>query len=874
MSEGNGDSVGNRKTIKVIGKKKKKIPQPGDTTTGGKSARRPAKAPQDNTTKKGIPQPTDDMTLHAEVIGSRKRRIPQPGDDSIAAEPPLELRSTGAKDAAPGATGAQGANTIVYVHGIGNKPKASVLKCQWDTALFGTQLGDRSRMAYWVNRDFYPTPLDTTCAFGDLVRIEDDEASTPAIMALARGEHASDDMVFEREIRALANGNADREARLRAIATEIYERSRDASGEGGGGDHRSALGLTTKVLPLPAFLRRQVTSQLTRALLRDANDFLFDRARREAMERALLDRLSAGGGPFVVIAHSQGSLIAYDVLRRLDPTKIEVPLFVTMGSPLGLAEIQDITRPWAGGRLEAPRCVGRWINVADRLDPVSFDVRLRDDIQGGDIVDIHGIGINMDSARHPHSATGYLRTYAVRTEVRSIVGAGFHQAIAPFAIAKDLVADIEDSLPQNRHATLIQLAGDNKAPDPTNPKVLSVLAADIEKKILELVEADGGRPEDAAIETLSHFVSARLTRLEVETLRSLYADLRIDGIWRNSAKRALITDSINTVQAAPANLGYGADGRKICWAVLDTGIRADHPHFQKHGNVLAQWDCTKFGTPKRLSPGPGAFSSLDGHGHGTHVAGIIAGELEIGGTTYSGMAPKASLYGFKVLNDNGDGNDAWIIKALDVISQTNEEAGQLVIQGINLSLGGTFDASVFGCGHTPLCQELRRLWRQGVIICLAAGNEGYAVLTTSDGNIQANLDLSIGDPANLEETIAVGSVHKTNPHTYGVSYFSSRGPTADGRRKPDLVAPGEKILSARHDWQAGVVGHEFYVEMSGTSMATPHVSGILAAFLSLRREFISYPDRVKKILLDACVDLGRDPYTQGAGLPNLVMMLG
>ena len=64
-----------------------------------------------------------------------------------------------------------------------------------------------------------------------------------------------------------------------------------------------------------------------------------------------------------------------------------------------------------------------------------------------------------------------------------------------------------------------------------------------------------------------------------------------------------------------------------------------------------------------------------------------------------------------------------------------------------------------------------------------------------DGDIDANMDLSIGDPANLDEAIAVGSVNKTNPHTYGISYFSSRGPTADGRQKPDLVAPGERILS-------------------------------------------------------------------------------
>jgi subtilisin family serine protease len=240
------------------------------------------------------------------------------------------------------------------------------------------------------------------------------------------------------------------------------------------------------------------------------------------------------------------------------------------------------------------------------------------------------------------------------------------------------------------------------------------------------------------------------------------------------------------------------------------------------------------------------------------------------------MAPQCSLYGFKVLNDEGEGDDAWIIKALDKVAALNESAGSLVIQGVNLSLGGNFDPSVFGCGHTPLCQELRRLWHQGVLVCLAAGNEGYAVLATEGGNIQANLDLTIGDPANLDEAIAVGSVHKTNPHTYGISYFSSRGPTADGRRKPDVVAPGEKIISARHDFagrRAKAEMDNLYVEMSGTSMACPHVSGVLAAFLSIRREFIGYPDRVKKMLLDGCIDLARDPYMQGAGLPNLIKML-
>jgi subtilisin family serine protease len=164
------------------------------------------------------------------------------------------------------------------------------------------------------------------------------------------------------------------------------------------------------------------------------------------------------------------------------------------------------------------------------------------------------------------------------------------------------------------------------------------------------------------------------------------------------------------------------------------------------------------------------------------------------------------------------------------------------------------------------------LWRQGVVVCIAAGNEGHLVLDTADGEQRLNLDLSIGDPANLEEAIAVGSVHRDSPHLYGISYFSSRGPTADGRPKPDVVAPGERIISCNARFRARQADSE-YVAESGTSMACPHVSGLLAAFLSVRREFIGNPDRVKQLLMAQCTDLGRDRYHQGAGLPNLVKML-
>jgi subtilisin family serine protease len=373
------------------------------------------------------------------------------------------------------------------------------------------------------------------------------------------------------------------------------------------------------------------------------------------------------------------------------------------------------------------------------------------------------------------------------------------------------------------------------------------------------------------IQEMERYVSAELTREETELLVTQHAvqAKNVYRVWRNAAKRALLDKSLDTIQARTARLGYNALGQGIEWAVLDTGINAGHPHFAT--SIAEQWDCTQLGPPVQ-------GQAADTHGHGTHVAGIIAGQGtgvgKSGKQEFFGVAPSAKLHVYKVLDDKGNGEDAWIIKALDHIARNNAQAGKVRIQGVNLSLGGPFDQSVFGCGHTPLCEELRRLWRSGVLVVLAAGNEGFARLQTEDGLYDANMDLSIGDPANLEEAIAVGSVHKENPYTYGISYFSSRGPTADGRQKPDLVAPGERILSCRHDRPPdGKRVEDLYVEMSGTSMAAPHVSGILAAFLSARREFIGHPEDVKQILLESCSDLRRDRPMQGAGLPNLTRML-
>ena len=123
----------------------------------------------------------------------------------------------------------------------------------------------------------------------------------------------------------------------------------------------------------------------------------------------------------------------------------------------------------------------------------------------------------------------------------------------------------------------------------------------------------------------------------------------------------------------------------------------------------------------------------------------------------------------------------------------------------------------------------------------------------------------------------MGATHRDEPYRYGVSYFSSKGPTGDGRLKPDLVAPGERILACAAGGKRTLIERKLggnrvchYLEDSGTSMAAPHVAGVIAAFLSVRREFIGQPERVKQIFLDSASDLGRERYLQGRGLVDLM----
>ncbi len=243
-----------------------------------------------------------------------------------------------------------------------------------------------------------------------------------------------------------------------------------------------------------------------------------------------------------------------------------------------------------------------------------------------------------------------------------------------------------------------------------------------------------------------------------------------------------------------------------------------------------------------------------------------------------------------MLDAEGQGTASNLIAAIATIQKMNGYGRRLQVHGVNMSVGYDFEPEWFACGQSPLCVEVNRLVRSGVVVVVAAGNTGYGFAQSAfRGTIAAGMGLTINDPGNAELAITVGATHRDSPHIYGVSYFSSKGPTGDGRLKPDVVAPGEKILScaagkmkatAVEEASAGRVDKAgaalskaekcLYVEDSGTSMAAPHVSGIAAAFLSIRKEFIGRPEEVKQIILSSATDLKRDRYFQGSGLVDLM----
>ena len=416
-----------------------------------------------------------------------------------------------------------------------------------------------------------------------------------------------------------------------------------------------------------------------------------------------------------------------------------------------------------------------------------------------------------------------------------------------------------------------------------------------------------------------HYLQCLLTQNEIRALAEQDEEPRagssartIYRIWPDYRVRAHIDRSVSTIKADAAARTYATSGDGIVWAVIDSGIDQTHPHFAcgtltDPAVARLHRDFTGLLTPSGTVTSDPASALTDPLGHGTHIAGIIAGAapddpakiliavnepsstdlpswvsrtLEPG-RTLSGIAPRARLVSLKVLDATGNTVTSAVIAALAQIRECNADGRQLIIHGVNLSIGCDWFPDEFAAGQSPLCREVDQLVGTGVVVVVSAGNSGAGgTLTGGSSDVHGKLS-TITDPGNASGAITVGSTHRYQPHTYGVTYTSSKGPTLDGRLKPDLVAPGERITSAATGaLVTGVAPLQStdpdvarYREDSGTSMAAPHVSGAIAAFLSVRSEFIGQPDQVKQLFTSNATSLGRHEFFQGAGLLDLMRVL-
>ncbi|MBY8879239.1 S8 family serine peptidase [Streptomyces sp. PLK6-54] len=296
--------------------------------------------------------------------------------------------------------------------------------------------------------------------------------------------------------------------------------------------------------------------------------------------------------------------------------------------------------------------------------------------------------------------------------------------------------------------------------------------------------------------------------------RSLDATNGIARLWLDARATAALHDSVAQI-GAPQAWAQGDDGTGEKVAVLDTGVDDTHPDLQ--GKVAEE---------QSFVPGQAV---ADGNGHGTHVASTIAGSGAASGGLEKGVAPGARLLVGKVLSDQGEGQDSWIIAGMEWAKAQGADV-------VSMSLGNPVPDD----GTDPMAQAVDNLSADGgPLFVIAAGNSYTAG--------------SIGAPGSARSALTVAAVDGADQR----ADFSSMGPlTGSYSLKPDLSAPGVDITAAKPGGG--------YQSMSGTSMATPHIAGA-AAVLKQR-----HPDwsaaRLKDALMSSSTVLdGYTPFEQGAG---------
>ncbi|RLC70258.1 MAG: hypothetical protein DRI52_07410 [Chloroflexi bacterium] len=317
-------------------------------------------------------------------------------------------------------------------------------------------------------------------------------------------------------------------------------------------------------------------------------------------------------------------------------------------------------------------------------------------------------------------------------------------------------------------------------------------------------------------------VPAVAMRVKPADIQTLSEDDSVVRIWQDLPVHTCLHESLPLI-GVPAVWAAGVRGRGVKIGIVDTGIDPDHPDFA--GRIVSGANFVRDGSSYR-----------DDNGHGTHVAGIAAGDGSVLGGKYRGVAPEASLYVAKVLDAGGSGMMSGVMAGI-------EWAVEQGVQVINLSLGGPAPCD----GTDALSETCDAAVAAGVVVCVAAGNLGPKAKT-------------VGSPGCARQVITLGASDKLDD----IASFSSRGPTSDGRTKPDLVFPGVDIVAPRaRGTTMGYPLDDYYTTASGTSMATPHATGAVA--LLLQTDPTLTPTQVKDLLMQTAKDLGFEANTQGAG---------
>jgi serine protease AprX len=286
--------------------------------------------------------------------------------------------------------------------------------------------------------------------------------------------------------------------------------------------------------------------------------------------------------------------------------------------------------------------------------------------------------------------------------------------------------------------------------------------------------------------------------------------IELDGVMKKAmdgAKRSFGVDNVRDQ--------FGFDGNRdtpfsyttndIVVAIIDTGINANHPDLKN--KVLFFKDYLK----NKTTP-------YDDEGHGTFVSGVVAGTGKIN-KSLAGVAPGAALVVFKVLDSSGSGQISDGIAAVD---EAISRKAQFNIRVLNLSLAIPGSSN----GKDAFSKICNRAVANGITVVVAAGNEGPIART-------------IGSPSAAASAITVGAGADLNEKGFYLADFSGRGPTADGRIKPDLWGPGVAIKTTRR--QGG------YTSVNGTSFSTPFISGTVALMLDANPNLT--PSKIKSILL-------------------------